>query len=450
MSDMDLNEKAGAASTASGPNDAKACDPASLPNTNEESPPDGQSSGPVSIDGADLLNRIREYANRFICYPSDSAGISHVLWAAHTHLMDAWETTPRLAFLSAEPGSGKSMAMRITALLAPLALEAANASTASLIRALGDPAGRPTLFIDEIDTKYGPKAKGDEEFRCMINAGHAIDGTFLRCEKENDGWYPVRQSAYAAVALAGIGNILPDTILTRSIVVKMRKRLPGQQVESYRRRDHKPLGEALRVELAAWADQVRDDAARYRPVLPAGIADRDADVWEPLLIVADLAGGEWPALARQAATEAVQSAKANNKPSLGGQLLFDIRTCFENEDRLPTADLLDRLLADEEAPWGDLGRKKLDARILAKMLGEYGIKSSTIRMPNGSTPKGYKRDAFQDAWERHLPPPETDATTATNATSQKSLDKTEASSVADTTALPPCGGTAKSVAEPKG
>lgn len=446
MSDMDLNKKADAAPTATGLDDAKSSNPASSPTTNEEPTPEGETSGVVSIDGADLLNRVRDFASRFICYPSETAGIAQVLWAAHTHLMEAWETTPRLAFLSAEPGSGKSMAMRITALLSPLALEAANASTASLIRALDDPAGRPTLFIDEIDTKYGPKAKGDEEFRCMVNAGHAADGTFLRCEPENNSWYPVRKPAYAAVAMAGIGNILPDTILTRSIVVKMRKRLPGQQVEHYRRRDHKPLGEALRAELAAWADQVRDDAEMHRPVLPDDIADRDADVWEPLITVADLAGGDWPALARQAAAEAMQSAKANNKPSLGGQLLADIRDCFGNEDRLPTADLLDKLLADEEAPWGDLGRKKLDARILAKMLGEYDIKSSTIRMPNGSTPKGYKREAFQDAWERHLPPPETDATSATDATNQESLDKTQASDVADETASQPCGDTDEDIA----
>ncbi|PRX09017.1 UNVERIFIED_ORG: uncharacterized protein DUF3631 [Martelella mediterranea] len=280
----------------------------------------------------------------------------------------------------------------------------------------------------------------------MINAGHGVDGFFLRCDPDNKSWFPVRKSAYAAVAMAGIGNILPDTILTRSIVVKMRKRLPGQQVEHYRRRDHKPLGEALRDELAAWANQVRDDAAAHRPVLPAGIADRDADVWEPLFTVADFAGGEWPALARKAAIEAVQSAKANNKPSLGVRLLAHIRACFGDKDRLTTAELLEKLLADEEAPWGDLGRKKLDARILAEMLDEYDVHPTNMRISKGPTLRGYKREAFQDAWQRLLPPLEADATSATNATNQESLDKTVASDVADETASQPCGGTDEDVA----
>ncbi|WP_439625994.1 DUF3631 domain-containing protein [Shinella sp.] len=450
MSRIDLNRGAGAASTATGPDDAKAASPAFSPSTNEETAPDEQLPGAVSIDGADLLNRVRDFASRFICFPSEAAGIAQVLWAAHTHLMDAWETTPRLAFLSAEPGSGKSLALRITALLSPLALEAANASTASLIRALDDPAGRPAFFIDEFDTKFGPKAKGDEELRCMLNAGHSADGFFLRNEKEKDSWHPVRRSAYAAVALAGIGNILPDTILTRSIVVKMRKRLPGQQVESYRRRDHKHLGEALRDELAAWADQVRDAAAKHRPILPDDISDRDADVWEPLFTVADFADGEWPALARQAAMETMQSGKANNKPSLGVQLLADIRACFGDKDRLPTADLLDKLLADEEAPWGDLKGKKLSPRILAEMLREYDIRPSSTRIADGKTPKGYMRGSFHDAWRRYLPPLETGATSATDATNQESLYKTGVSSVADKTVLLSCGGTAEAVAEPEG
>lgn len=166
--------------------------------------------------------------------------------------------------------------------------------------------------------------------------------------------------------------------------------------------------------------------------------------------MAELAGGEWPVLARQAATEAVRSAKANNKPSLPVQLLADIRACFGEKDRLTTADLLNKLLADDEAPWGDLGRKKLDARILAKMLRGYDIRSSTIRMADDSTPKGYKREAFQDAWKRYLPLLETDATSATDATTQERPYKTVASSVVDKTVLSPCGGTAEGVAEPEG
>jgi hypothetical protein len=33
-------------------------------------------------------------------------------------------------------------------------------------------------------------------------------------------------------------------------------------------------------------------AAEMHPEMPAGVEDRQADAWEPLLVVADLAGGE--------------------------------------------------------------------------------------------------------------------------------------------------------------
>ena len=59
----------------------------------------------VAIDGADLLDEAHAYLGRFVSYPAQHAHVAHTLWIAHTHLMDAWESTPRIAFLSPEPGS---------------------------------------------------------------------------------------------------------------------------------------------------------------------------------------------------------------------------------------------------------------------------------------------------------------------------------------------------------
>ena len=118
--------------------------------------------------------------------------------------------------------------------------------------------------------------------------------------------------------------------------------------------------------------------------------------------MADLAGGAWPDAARSAAIDAVHSAKADQRPPLGIQLLADIRAWFGAEERMATAELIDKLLADDEAPWGDLRGRELDARKLANMLREYGIRSTTIRLRNGLTPKGYRREAFEDAWGRYL------------------------------------------------
>ena len=64
--------------------------------------------------GAALLNDVRAFLSRFIAYPSEHAKVAHVLWIAHAHLMDAWESTPRISFLSPEPASGKTRSMEVT------------------------------------------------------------------------------------------------------------------------------------------------------------------------------------------------------------------------------------------------------------------------------------------------------------------------------------------------
>src|SRR5215472_7883899 len=137
-----------------------------------------------------------------------------------------------------------------------------------------------------------------------------------------------------AAALAGLGW-LPDTILSRSVIVRMRRRAPDEVVEAFRRRTQAPIGEALRRRLAAWAEAVLQRASEARPEMPAGVEDRSADVWEPLLAVADLAGGDWPKLARRAATESVKAAR-QIEPSLNIRLLEDLRTVFESEESLST------------------------------------------------------------------------------------------------------------------
>jgi hypothetical protein len=137
--------------------------------------------------------------------------------------------------------------------------------------------------------------------------------------------------------------------------------------------------------------------------MPEGIADRDADVWEALLAIADLAGGEWPERARVAAVTLVTLAKEST-PSLGVKLLADLRQVFAEEEQVRTDDLLQKLHGLDESPWGDLKGKPLDSRGLARRLKDYGVKPATIRVALG-TAKGYRRSDFFDAWSRYLPQP---------------------------------------------
>ena len=138
--------------------------------------------------------------------------------------------------------------------------------------------------------------------------------------------------------------------------------------------------------------------------MPPEVVDRDADVWEPLVAVADLAGGKWPEAARNAAMVlAALGRSEREEESYGIRLLADMRTVFGNDEAKTTLAILDRLHKMDESPWASIKDKPLSDRGLAVRLRHYGIKPKTLRV-GGATPRGYLREDFKDAWERYLPP----------------------------------------------
>jgi hypothetical protein len=384
---------------------------------------------PMVEDGSAIFNAVYDFIGRFVAYPSEHARVAHVLWIAHTHRMDDWESTPRIAFLSPEPGSGKSRALEVTESLVPRRVQAVNVSPAYLFRKVNDEAGRPTILYDEIDTVFGPKAKENEEIRGLLNAGHRKHSTAGRCVVRGNNVFTEEIPAYCAVALAGLGN-LPDTILSRAVIVRMRRRALGEHVEPYRHRVNFPQGVAIRERLAAWCESV----TIAWPEFPMGIEDRDADVWEALLAIADAAGGDWPQRARTAAVAFVAESKAST-PSMGILLLTDLRAVFSGHDALSTETILVGLQAITESPWNDLRGRPLDARGLSHRLGQYGIKPTTVRIGT-ATPKGYRRADLHDAWNRYLTPsPSESATSATRATNE-AVRGSNVADVADVADLP--------------
>ncbi|MCL6300486.1 DUF3631 domain-containing protein [Streptomyces kronopolitis] len=368
-----------------------------------------QQTSPAA-DGAALLDEVEAFHRRFNVFPLDAAYVAVVLWDAHAHLLDCFDSTPRLAFLSPEPGSGKSRALEIVETLVPQPMAAVNASPAALFRAVSGAEGRPTILFDEIDTVFGPKAGDNEELRGFLNAGHRRGQLTYRCVGDGGNQSVQGFPSYCAVAVAGLGS-LPDTILTRSVIIRMRRRARNERVEPFRHRLHAAEGHVLRDRLAKWAESVRPMVEGVFPVMPDEVTDRPADVWEPLIAIADAAGGQWPERARAACVELVAAAKVDDKGSIGIRLLTDLRDhVLSGIDRLPTVAVLERLHSLDEAPWADMGGRPLDARGLAKLLREYmtgdnrPIAARNIKAA-GSVMKGYYSADLADAWQRYCPPP---------------------------------------------
>jgi hypothetical protein len=188
----------------------------------------------------------------------------------------------------------------------------------------------------------------------------------------------------------------------------MRRRSPTEAVEPYRRRIHGPQGNDIRDRLSAWAEEILAATNFAPPEMPGGIEDRDADVWEPLLTVGQMAGPFWIGRARAAAMKLVKDAKSSS-PSLGVRLLADMRRVFGNHEALFTSEIIKTLCALPEAPWSDLRGKEITDRTLAHYLKDFGVTSKLIRI-GADTARGYSRDDLHDPWGRYLRPEVTDVT----------------------------------------
>jgi uncharacterized protein DUF3631 len=355
----------------------------------------------VTIAVADLLDVVAIQLRRYVVLsPEQTAAVA--LWVFHTHVIDAAQATPYLSVHSAQKESGKSRLLEVLELLVRTPLPTANISDAALFRVISEQ--KPTLLFDEVDAIFGPKARDREDLRGMLNAGYRRGARVYRM----GGNRMIELQAFevfSAKALAGIGK-LPDTIASRSIPIRLKRRAPSEAIERFRRREVEPTLELFRIELEKAAESLVDSLAGAHPELPDQLSDRAQDVWEPLFAIADMAGGEWAAKARHAAVK-LCTQKEVEDDSIGVLLLADIRTVsgggFTN--RMSTKDLIAWIAAIEESPWATYGRgeKLITATQIASLLRPFEIHSRTVRLPDGATAKGYLLEQFYDAFARYLP-----------------------------------------------
>jgi Protein of unknown function (DUF3631) len=382
--------------------------------------------------GSNVLDAIEGFVSRFIAFPNEHAQHAYVLWLAHTWLMDCWGTTPRLLFVSPEAGSGKTAALEVLEQLTPHADLTGNTTPAyfyyKIDESLEVDGARPTLLYDEIDTVFGPRrirSQSANEMRSIIDNGSRRSGTIGRRIGKTSHRFPV----YAAMAMAGkmLASEVADTIRTRSIVIPMQWAAPHETVEYWDPLLSPPLAKPLRDMLSMWTEFVHGYAHEHPGVeVPKSIRNRDRDCWQPLLRVADLAGGRWPALATVSAVSAVSASGVNAEPSEGLWLLWECRAIFDRRkiDAIHTTDLLDELRNTGRFRWTSKPAQEAAIR-LSQILRGYGVvpptPASRDQRIGGTKAKGYRAEWFEDTWQRY-PRPETAETAETAATNGQSDD----------------------------
>ena len=236
-------------------------------------------------------------------------------------------------------------------------------------------------------TRTNPQA---EDLRALFNSGYKRGATVDRCEGDAKNMKVREFKVFAPVALAGLAGKMPATITDRAVTLHMRRRAPDEHVAEFRERDAAADAAPLRDQIEAWATAILD--ALRSPAPDARRCTRpSAEVWEALLAVADVAGGEWPDRARAACRHFVLDPDPDDKLSLGVRLLRDVQTVFGDCDRMFSADIVAALVRDPESEWLDLYGKPLDQRRLANELKRYGVASQEVRIGTVSR-KGYLVD----------------------------------------------------------
>lgn len=182
----------------------------------------------------------------------------------------------------------------------------------------------------------------------------------------------------------------------------------------FRHREVAPVASELREALSTWAasPDTLGTLTAARPAMPESLGDRQADICEPLLAIADLAGGDWPKRGRAALVKLCAGATGADE-NLNQKLLSDIRDAFTEEraDTLTTKSLLGLLIERDDAPWAqwweaeiERGNVKGPASRLARLLKPFLIHSRKVRTPGASPLMCYAREDCESAFESYLDP----------------------------------------------
>ena len=350
---------------------------------------------PEAVAGAALLDDLTALFRRFVALPRH-ADKALALWCVLTYLADAVDVLPILNVTSPEKRCGKSTLLSVLIRLVLRPLLASNITPSATFRAID--LWRPTMIIDEADTFM---TADNEDLRGIINSGHTKDTAFVirNCGDDHE---PRRFSTWAAKAIAGIGD-LPGTVRDRSIEIELKRRTSHEPIEKLRLAEPEVF-KALRRRCVRLASDIRGQVARHRPAIPEVLNDRAADNWWPLMAIAEIVGGTWPAGAVAAAL--ALGGIEQEAVSVNTELLSDIKDIFDylRVDRIPTARLIEALCEDSERPWSTWNKgKSISPHQLSKRLRGFSISPNTIKLQDGKTIKGYHLHQFNDAFRRYIP-----------------------------------------------
>ena len=311
---------------------------------------------PEAVDTGELILALAGRVKRHVILSDDEA-LTVALWIMFAWVHDtAAVHSPILLATSAEANSGKTQLLSLVGFLVPRALVCVEISEATLFR--GIEKWQPTIIVDEADVIL----INNEPLRSVINSGWTRGSCVPRCIGDDNT--PHAFPTFCPKVIGMKGRKLPDTTLTRSIIIEMKRKKAGETVAHFRSIDDAGLAE-LRRRALRWADDNGEKLDGAEPDMPPGFDNRLGDNWSLLLAIADYAGGEWPTKARKAA---VKLSKVADVSSIGMQLLAAIKASPSTAkdgaepplERMSSAELADDARRRHDRPFGGMEERQAD------------------------------------------------------------------------------------------
>jgi hypothetical protein len=397
----------------------------------------------AAVVAAELLRDVKAALRRYV-FMSEEQLLVVALWIMFSWLHECTIVVTHSAILlvmSPERDSGKTTLLGTVNFLAYRPVQTVDISGAALFRSITK--WEPTIIVDEADDALAE----NPDLRSVINSGWTRGQGTIRCHP--DTHEPELFSTFAPKVVAMKGRNLPDTSLSRSIVIEMRPakaRDPKEKVEDFDHCDKEEFA-GLRSRLLRWAsdnDSI-EALAKITPQVPDGFHNRRRANWVPLLRIAEMCGC---AEAARKAAQAIENLTATFDASVGVELLWTIKAVFEgqakdkdnkNADRISSARLVKLLTGDPTARWVAYGerRKPITQREVAELLKPHGIVSKNIRFEDGTKDgrvlKGYDLKMLTEAFDRFCSgsSPVSVRYTATDLFSQDFPQKSSATDIPD-------------------
>ncbi len=235
---------------------------------------------PVHAD--ELLKALTRRIQKHVVMDDEQA-LTVALWIVFSWMHSAAVHSPVLLVSSPEAECGKTTLLGLVSLLTPKGMIFVDTSPAVLYRMIE--AWHPTLVVDEADDSF----RTNPELRSVINSGWTRGAGVPRCNSETN--QPEFFETFWPKAIGLKGLRVPDTTISRSIVIEMQRKLPSDRVADFDHTDDAGLAE-LRSGLARFAHDHADRLGKLRPPQPEGFHNRLAANWRLMLAIADHCGAE--------------------------------------------------------------------------------------------------------------------------------------------------------------